>query len=324
MLAELAAFHFLRPLWLALLVPACLLLWRLRLGRSDAERWRHLVAPHLLPHLLVRHGAQSRGPRPLSVVALVWLLAIIALAGPAWQRQPTPFSEDQAALVVAIKVSPEMLARDVQPSRLQRAVHKVRDLVAARPGARVGLVAYAGSAHLAVPLTSDPDVVATFAAALSPDIMPVPGDAAAEAVALGNRVMRRAQVAGSIVLVADAVAPTELPGLRAARDAGGADVHVLAMAAGPEAVPLPGGPPAPPLDERAMADAARAAGGSLRRVSHDDADVRALTRDVVTSLARTPAVDGERWQDAGYWLTPVLALLILPLFRRGGAMRLDD
>lgn len=323
MLGELAAFHFLRPYWLAMLLPVALLLWWLWRARSDAQRWQALIAPHLLPHLLVRHGNGSRGPRPLLFVGLAWLAAVVAVAGPAWQRQPMPFSQDQAALVIAVKVTPEMLARDVQPSRLQRAVQKIRDLLAARPGARVALVAYAGSAHLVVPLTSDPDIVAGFAAALAPDVMPVPGDAAAAAVALANGLLRREQVAGSIVLLADAVAPTELPGLRAAREAGGAETHILAVAAGPGVVPLPGGPPALPLDAVAMGEAARAAGGALRLVSHDDADVRALTRDVVSSIARAPAAEGERWRDAGYWLTPLVALLMLPLFRRGAVLALD-
>lgn len=320
MLGELAAFHFLRPLWLAMLLPVALLLWRLRRGRSDVQRWRRFVAPHLLPHLLVRRGVRSRGPGPLWFLGVAWLVTIVALAGPTWERQPTPFSQDQAALVMVVKVTPEMLARDVQPSRLQRAVHKIRDLQAARPGARAALIAYAGSAHLVVPLTSDPAIIAGFAEALAPDIMPVPGDAAAEAVALGNRLLQREGVVGSIVLMADTVSRSEFARLRAAREAGGARVHLLAVAAGPDVVPLPGGPAAPPLDAAAMSEAARAAGGSLHRVSHDDADVRGLSRDVTTSLARSPVAEGERWRDAGYWLTPLVALLVLPLFRRGGAV----
>lgn len=322
-MAELAQFHFLRPAWLLLLIPAALVVWLMLRERSLAHVWRGVVAAHLLPHLLVRHGEQSQGLRPTWILGLVWLLAVLALAGPAWQRQSSPFSQDEAALVIAIKVTPEMLARDVQPSRLERAVHKVRDLLAARPGARSALVAYAGSAHLVMPLTSDTSIIETFAAELTPDIMPVQGDAAAEAVVLGNRLLQQAGLAGSIVLVADSVERSQLAGLEAARAEGGAEVHILAMAAGPEVIPPTDSPPAPALDRDAMAAASRAAGGSLRLVTFDDADVRALTRDVATSLARAPAQDGQRWRDDGYFLVPFIGFLLLFLFRRGGAVALD-
>ena len=322
-MAELAQFHFLRPAWLLLLIPAAFAVWLMLRGQRNTHVWRGVVAPHLLPHLLVRHGEQSRGLRPTWILGLVWLLAVLALAGPAWQRQSSPFSQDEAALVIAIKVAPEMLARDVQPSRLERAVHKVRDLLAARPGARSALVAYAGSAHLVMPLTSDASIIETFAAELTPDIMPVPGDAAAEAVVLGNRLLKQAGLAGSIVLVADSVERSQLAGLEAARAEGGAEVHILAMAAGPEVIPPSDSPPAPALDRDAMAAASRAAGGSLRLVTVDDADVRVLARDVATSLARAPAQDGQRWRDDGYFLVPFIGFLLLFLFRRGGAVALD-
>jgi len=49
MIAELAEFHFLRPLWLLLLL-AIPLFWLLRhRGRADAGAWRSAIDPHLLP-----------------------------------------------------------------------------------------------------------------------------------------------------------------------------------------------------------------------------------------------------------------------------------
>jgi Ca-activated chloride channel family protein len=100
-------------------------------------------------------------------------------------------------------------------------------------------------------------------------------------------------------------------------------VHILAVSAGPEA-PVPvEGPPAPALDRDAMEAAARAGGGALRLVTVDGSDVRALSRDIATSLVRAPTQEGERWRDDGYLLLPLIALLMLPLFRRGGAVALD-
>ncbi|MEE4360844.1 MAG: VWA domain-containing protein, partial [Pseudomonadales bacterium] len=219
-MSELAQFHFLRPAWLLLIPVAVAICWSLTRARSLDRVWRGVMAPHLLDHLIVRHGARSRGPTPVTLMGLAWLVAIVAVAGPVWQRQPSPFSQDQAALVIALKVTPEMLSTDVQPSRLQRSVQKIHDLLEARTGARTALIAYACSAHLVMPLTSDPDIIETFAADLTPDIMPVAGDAAAGAVALGNRLLEQSGAVGSILLITDAIASDQLDGLREARSEG--------------------------------------------------------------------------------------------------------
>ena len=100
------------------------------------------------------------------------VLICLALAGPTWQREPAPFADDTAALVIVVEVTPTMLAQDVQPSRLERAALKIHDLLALRRGSVTALVAYAGSAHLVLPLTQDGDLITEFAAQLDPSIMP--------------------------------------------------------------------------------------------------------------------------------------------------------
>jgi Ca-activated chloride channel family protein len=104
-------------------------------------------------------------------------------------------------------------------------------------------------------------------------------------------------------------------------DAGGAPVHILAMAAGPEVIPPPDSPPAPALDQKAMDRAAAAAGGDLILPTVDERDVEALSRLIERSLSRADAEEGEHWLDAGYYLVPLLALLVLLGFRRGWVVR---
>ena len=58
-------------------------------------------------------------------------------------------------LVFAIDTSKSMLAEDAHPNRLSRAKLSVEDLVNHFAGNRVGLVAFAGSAYVACPLTFD-------------------------------------------------------------------------------------------------------------------------------------------------------------------------
>ena len=63
-----------------------------------------------------------------------------------------------------------MLAEDVAPSRLQRAVREARRLVEDLPGDRLGLIAFAGKSYILAPLTVDGGAVEMYLDALDPDI----------------------------------------------------------------------------------------------------------------------------------------------------------
>ncbi|NNK37985.1 MAG: hypothetical protein HKP03_05860, partial [Xanthomonadales bacterium] len=103
-------FHFLRPEWLLLLVPAAAVVGSILLRQDPHRAWRQVIARPLLEHLALRRESGRKGLRPVVLVAVIWLLGIIALAGPAWEKEPTPFTEDQSALFIVLEVTPGMLA----------------------------------------------------------------------------------------------------------------------------------------------------------------------------------------------------------------------
>ncbi len=167
-------FHLLRPLWLLALLPALALLLALWRQRQQARQWQQLVAPELLPHLL--DANTSRTPaRYLLALALVWLLAVIALAGPSWEKRPVAIEKNQQALVIILDLSPSMLSEDIKPSRLTRARLKIIDILQRRQDGYTGLVAYAGDAHAVTPLSDDSKTIINLLPDLSPQIMPLSG-----------------------------------------------------------------------------------------------------------------------------------------------------
>jgi len=204
-------FHFLRPAWLLLLIPAGLVAlsaWR----RQDPMRdWRKVIAPGLLEHLAISREERRSRLRPIYLLSACWLLGIVAMAGPSWEKEATPFTQDRAALVVILKVTPDMLAEDVRPSRLKRATQKISDLLELRPGTSTGLIAYAGSAHLVMPLTTDAEIISWFAGELSPDVMPVPGDDPLQAISLARQTLEESGLPGSVVLFADSFDESMVP-----------------------------------------------------------------------------------------------------------------
>jgi Ca-activated chloride channel homolog len=288
-------FHLLRPMWLIALLPVAavmlLVLWR----QSPQAQWGGVIAPHLLKNLIVQPGG-SRGIRPVYLVAAAMTLGIIALSAPTWRRELPPFVEDKAPLMIALAVGSSMGQTDVAPSRLERGKQKIRDLLSARAGARTGLIAYAGTAHLVMPLTDDRAVIEPFLAALAPGLMPSGGNNPIAAVALAARSLAAEPVAGTILIVAD--------------DLGNADEAALRRAAGRNNLLMLSVTPAD-----GVASALRS---NVVRVSVDASDIRSLERRIETRFqAAQGETAGARWMDEGYWLLLPIALLTILWFRRG-------
>jgi len=319
-------FHFLRPAWLWLLLALPLLAWLATRGQGARAQLERLVDPELLPHLL-QGRAQHRGVPP-ALLATGWVLAVLAFAGPSWSRVPQPLFADRAAQVVAISLSQHMLARDIAPSRLDRARYKARDLLAANRSGLNALVAYAGEAFVVAPLTSDANSLDDLLDALAPDTMPVEGDNAAAAITRGAALIRDAKVGGgSLVLLTDDAGPDALSAARQARTDG---VRVSVLGVGtPEGGPVPlaeggflrdaqGKVAMAGRDDAALAALAAAGGGRYVPMRADHADVEALRAQL--RAGEDGLATGEasaQWEDRGPWLLlPLLPLLALA-FRRG-------
>lgn len=314
---SLTSFHFLRPLWLLALIAASVLWGILARRKNPLRAWRGIVADHLVP-FMIKDAVVARGMAPHTLLGAVLVLTGLALAGPTWLREPAPFADDQAALVIAIEVTPTMLAQDVQPSRLERAAQKIKDLMQRRQGSATALIAYAGSAHLVLPLTEDGELIASFAGELSPELMPVEGDRAEEALALAQGQLAKSGRSGSVMLITDGLAPASVARIREARALGTPPVHIYGVAAGREAVVPPGSPPAPVLDRDGIKAAAAEGKGRAVFVTPDDRDIDRLVSIVETEFTQAVNPDGAgRWRDLGYWLVPLVALLMLPWFRKG-------
>ena len=298
-------FHFIRPWWLLALVPLGLLLWAIHRRQDATQPWRGIIAPNLLPFLL-SGTTQRKILSPLLLIAIGWTITVIAIAGPTWRREPAPFAEDTAALAIVVKVAPSMKTEDVQPDRLTRSVQKIKDLLALRRGAKTSLIAYAGSAHVVMPATTDDGIIDTFAQALDPKIMPGDGDVAAEALRLADQTLAEAG-SGSILWITDSVAPEQSTSLSQWRKKSSTPVRLL-----------------PPLLTGSELDVvkqnARPVNASLVRLSADNSDVQSLARAAKFATAVT-GDSSNRWEESGYWLTPLIAALMLPFFRRGWMVR---
>lgn len=322
--------HFLRPEWL-LAIPAWLALvaWVRWSARGDSS-WDRVCDPALAPHVL-DGGAPKRSMTFQLLAALAGIVALVALAGPAWRELPQPVFRGQAALVIALDVSRSMNAADIEPSRLVRARLKIRDILERRVDGQTALVAYAGDAFAVTPLTGDNRTIAALLPSLEPEIMPSPGSRPDRAIDRGLALLRQAGAPrGRVLLVTDSAAG---PGVDAAVERLTGAGHTLSIIG----TGTPGGAPIPDgdgfvkdaagevvltaLDEPALESLAARGGGAYARYRVDDADIRAVLPAREAAGEAAPAVlKTDRWREEGPWLLLVLLVGVLPLFRRG---RLD-
>ena len=116
----------------------------------------------------------KRGWRFVLLLAVIALLGI-AVARPWWGQRLIPYESKGRDLLFVFDVSKSMLATDIAPSRLPHARMLVNDLVQKTGGDRFGLIAFAGTAFLECPLTSDKTSFEQYINELSPDSIPVGG-----------------------------------------------------------------------------------------------------------------------------------------------------
>lgn len=322
--------HFLRPFWL-LALPALAGAWWL-VRRRDAARADpgDIIAPHLQQALIMNSDARG-GLRAVDHVALVMVLAIFAAAGPASTKQASPWFEETAPLVIALEVSDSMRSNDLLPSRLDRARFKILDLLEERTGARTALIAYAGSAHIVVPATSDVAVLKPFLESLDPAIMPEPGSRPGAVLPLATGLLADRAAAGTILFINDGFDAADVAELAAfSREPGTPSVAALVVGTDEGGVALlPDGSPVlsqgntrldTAIDPGILARAEREAGIAIIRSGPGDADVRRVLRAVESNLKLADDPDA-RWRDDGWWLLWPAAFLSLLWFRRGWTMQ---
>lgn len=328
-----AEFHFVRPFWL-LLLPVCIwLVWRLARGSANAGRWRTWVDEALQPLVLTAADSAIRGRRwLLSGAAAACALAVLALAGPTWERMPVPALRSSEALVVVLDLSRSMDAGDVEPSRLERAKLKLLSLLQRRESGQTGLVVFSAHAFTVTPLTTDTRTIAALVSSLSSDIMPSRGSYPEAGIGRAAQLLRQAAASrGEILLVSDSgVSPAAVELARELRGEG-MTLHVMAVGTvqgGP--IPQAGGGflsdgrgqvVVNRVNHGALQRLAEAGGGRFAVLTPDDRD---LDRLLTGTSASAGVLDGdgeelrtEIWRDQGVWLVLLLLPLLALSFRRG-------
>jgi Ca-activated chloride channel family protein len=323
--------HFLRPGWLLAIVPLVAAVIQLYRYKQISQQWRGVVDEALAPYVLDTQD-QSRSRHAPILLALVGILSIIALAGPAWEKLAVPVFKSNQKMVVVLDLSRSMNATDIKPSRLTRAKHKLGDILQQSGDVQIGLVVFSEVPYTISPITDDMNTVMSMLPALSTDVMPVQGARVALALAHAGELLERSHATkGKVVLISDSGIDAEAFSVTQKLRNKGYILSVLsvgtqkgapvALSDGSLLKNAQGSIVVARVDHNAFKDLAARGGGFYSQLTTDDTDLRRITannsqvsKDQQQSLEEKLA---DQWLEYSPWLLPLILVLSLGLFRRG-------
>lgn len=312
-------FHFLRPYWLLMIIPSIWIIKSFKFNDDNLAIWRTKMSKPMLNALTVK-GNSNHVFSPKNMSSVLVLLLTIVLSGPTWYQQPSPFSEDKSALIIALDVSESMLSTDVEPNRLLRAKQKILQLLEIRGDANTALIAYSGSAHIVMPITNDREMISHFLDVLQPQLMPKTGKSAEQILPLSNTLLRSTGAPGTILLLTDgsnSQTSNEFQSFFAKQD------HQLIIWAigrsnsNEELQPISN---VIPLQIEQLNTLKQQTNGRLVPLSIDNYDVVNIHKYINNNLV---VVDDQSrpWHDSSYPLVFFIALIYLLWFRKGWTLQ---
>ena len=325
-------FHLLRPEWILLILPLAILFFFKQIKPLKAGNWQSVISPKLQKYVLLNAPEKSSQRLTQSALWLGALLGILALSGPSWQKQSSEVYRSEQGLIIGLDLSLSMTSQDIAPSRVQRAKYKILDVLKSERGQNIGLIAYAGDAHVVSPLTQDTNTVKSLLPPLDPYIMPSQGS---NLVALAQQTVNLFEQAGSsprtLLLVTDGVESRDID--IAANLLNQANIRLAILAVGTEqGAPMvqpdgrffkdsKGQVIMPPLEWDNLQALARATSAKIERLGNSDRDISSLLASFKTANQFKKDDDEkmqfDQWLDSGYWLILPLLLLCLGAFRKG-------
>jgi Ca-activated chloride channel family protein len=329
---DFSLFHFAQPQWLwgLAVIPMLLVAYVVVLRRSSVPHQLEAFADkHLLPHLVrQRPETENRFWRFPLVWPLALILTLVALAGPQWRYTDTQIFKPENDLVIVLDMSSTMNAADVKPSRLARAREEISDLLDANKGLTIGLVAYAAVPHMVVPLTDDMNTIRNLLPSLDTSLITIDGDRLKPALAMASGMLKAEPGHDKSILVVSDGDFSENNAADLVQAADGAKVYTMGIgSAAGVPVPMADGSWAKDKSGRMLIDRlhvdqlallARTGNGIYIEATYDNSDTRMLLNHIGDAddnqklAGRTVRV----WDEGFYVPVLLLALLLLPLFRK--------
>ena len=278
-----------RFLYLLLLVPVILLGYGF-LRWMRARRVKALGDPELVEALMPSRS-RSKGWVKAVLFALAWAFLSIGLARPQTGAKLAEHRAKGAEIIIALDVSNSMLAQDYSPNRLERAKLAIARLTEKLQDDRVGLVIFAGTSFVQLPVTTDYVSAKMFLGSIDTGSIPVQGTAIGDAIRLSIKSFSaQSEKSRAIIVISDGE-NHEDDAVAAAKQAAELGIKVYTIGVGsPEGQPISingellkdreGNIVVTKLDEQMLRDIARAGGGAYIHAGSEEFGLNPIIQDL--------------------------------------------
>ena len=235
--------------------------------------------------------SSAKGWVRITLFSLAFFFFAIGLSRPQIGAKLKEHETKGAEIMIALDVSNSMLAEDYSPNRLERAKLAISSLVDKLRDDRIGLVVFAGTSFVQLPVTTDYASAKMFLNSINTESVPIQGTALGEAI---NTCIRsfsaQSEKSRAIIVITDGENHEDDP-VSAAKQAADMGIKVFTIGVGsPEGKPIPykgellkdkdGNIVVSRLDEKVLRDIASAGNGAYVRAGMSEFGLNPIVDDI--------------------------------------------
>ena len=230
---------------------------------------------------LMPSWSSSKGWWKVVFFSLAFIFFVIGLSRPQIGAKLKEHKTKGAEVMIALDVSNSMLAQDYSPNRLERAKLAISRLVDKLQEDRIGLIVFAGTSFVQLPITTDYVSAKMFLNSISTESVPIQGTAIGEAINTAIKSFSvQSEESRAVIVITDGENHEDDP-VPAAKDAASMGIKVYTIGVGSsegQPIPMDGGylkdnngdMVVTRLDEDTLKKVAEAGGGAYVHAGDDE------------------------------------------------------
>ncbi len=274
---------------LLLLVPLFFILYAV-VVKLRKRRVKAFGDPTLVGQIMPSYS-KSKGWVHVTLFAIAFFFFVIGLSRPQIGAKLKEHQSKGVEIMIALDVSNSMLAEDYSPNRLERAKLAISKLVDRLRDDRIGLIVFAGSSYVQLPITTDYVSAKMFLNTISTESVPIQGTAIGDAIlTCAKSFSLQSEKSRAIVVITDGENHEDDP-IEAAKQAAELGIKVYTIGVGsPEGQPIPmdgglmkdrnGDIVVTRLDEQTLQEVAAAGNGKYVRAGNSEFGLTPIVDDI--------------------------------------------
>ncbi|MGM9784366.1 MAG: VWA domain-containing protein [Candidatus Cryptobacteroides sp.] len=276
-------------LWLLLLVPIIPAGYAIAMAMRK-RRINRFGDPRMVAQLMP-HYSRAKGWVRIILFTLAFFFFVIGLARPQIGAKLSERQTKGAEIMICLDVSNSMLAQDYTPCRLERAKLAISSLVDKLHDDRIGLIIFAGSSFVQLPVTTDYVSAKMFLSSIDAGSVPVQGTAIGDAIHTAMKSFSAQSEKSRVIILISDGENHEDDAVAAARDAAQAGIRIYTVGVGSAAgQPVPvdgellrdkdGNIVVSRLDEKTLRQVADAGGGAYIQAGNEEFGLNPIINDI--------------------------------------------